>query len=117
MEPVGSSRLCGPSSVLEELLVQAAGVNVPSPWGVSSPQTTPQNSCHVWGRAWARGWGKGWRCVLAGGGDGVHQGTFSRGQLAKSPLRAAEGHRNGLHGLLELPFVRLIVGFVMETWK
>lgn len=39
------------------------------------------------------------------------------GMAAQTPLRAAEGHGNGLHGLLELPLVRLIVGFVVETWR
>lgn len=115
MEPAGSRRLWGPSSALEERLVHVAGVNLPSPRGLSGPQP-PQSSRH-WGCVWARGQGEGWRCVLAGGDNGVHQGTFSRGRLAKSPLRAAEGHRDGLHGLLELPLVRLIVGFVMETWE
>lgn len=40
-----------------------------------------------------------------------------QGMAAQSPLRAAEGHSNGLHGLLELPLVRLIVGFVVEAWR
>jgi len=114
---VGSSRLWGPSPGLEESPVRAGGVVCPprgvSPWGLPGPQS----SGAVWGCAWARGWGEGWRCVLASGDNAVPQGTFSGGSLARSPLRAAEGHCDGLHGLLELPLVRLIVGFVMETWK
>lgn len=47
MEPMGSSGLWGPSSVLEELLVQAAGgVNLPSPRGLSRPQTISQTGRH-----------------------------------------------------------------------
>lgn len=36
---------------------------------------------------------------------------------AQPPLRAAEGHSDGLHSLLELPLVCLIVGFIVETWR
>lgn len=40
-----------------------------------------------------------------------------QGMAAQTPLRAAEGHGDGLHGLLKLPPVRLIAGFVVETWR
>lgn len=60
-------------------------------------------------------------CKGTGKGLGSGRGPWAPGVLlcgtpAPKPLRAAEGHRDGLHGLLELPLVRLIVGFVMETW-
>lgn len=42
MEPAGSRRLWGPSSVLEERLVHVAGVNLPSLRGLSGPQTPPK---------------------------------------------------------------------------
>lgn len=64
------------------------------------------------GRACARGRGQGW--ALAGGGG--LRGVLLCGTPGQKPLRAAEGHCDGLHGLLELPLVRLIVGFVMEAW-
>lgn len=97
------------------LLVRAAGgVNLPSSQGLSSPQTTTPNHC---GAARGRGDGAGVEMCPSWRGQWGPSGTFSRGWWAKSPLRAAEGHCDGLHSLLELPLVRLIVGFIMETWK
>lgn len=40
-----------------------------------------------------------------------------QGMAAQTPLRAAEGHGDGLHCLLELPLVCLVVGFIVETWR
>lgn len=53
---------------------------------------------------------------MAGFSTGTVTGCL-QGMAAQSPLRAAEGHGDGLHGLLELPLVCLIVGFVVETWR
>lgn len=95
--------------------MHTAGVNLPSLCGLSGPQTPPKQP--PLGLCMAKGMRTGVEMCPGWGDNGIRQGTFSRGRLAKSPLRAAEGHRDGLHSLLELPLVRLIVGFVMETWE